>query len=195
MTSTKHLKIETGKTNDVLRTVSLPIKNLTTKTPRLDLSLNDFVKEMKLNLATEKGLGIAAPQVGENLRIALVRIDNSTPKEILFVMVNPEITWKSWDGEVKVMTGKKLDVIAVPDGAAVDEEGCLSLPGFYANVMRANEISVKFFDGRSLLKGKSKTSLAKDLPLIILDLKGMNARVVQHEVDHLDGILICDKVQ
>ena len=62
-----------------------------------------------------------------------------------------------------------------------DEEGCFSRPGMYGQVLRAHEIEMEYRDNRYLMKKMS--------------LSGFNARVVQHEIDHLDGILFTDKVQ
>ena len=204
------LKIQTGADNEILRTKSSEIKNAKAKTPRLGLSLNELARGMKKILNEQKGLGLAAPQVGENVRMILVRMNSGSDHEMIFVMVNPEIVESSWSGsgsgaagslatgvavgkvkksaEMRVGSseieniGKTIEGIVVPEGAEVAEEGCLSLPEYYVNVIRASEITVRFLDAGS---GK--------LAPMILELSGLNARVVQHEVDHLNGILICDK--
>jgi peptide deformylase len=213
------LKIQTGADNEILRTKSSEIKNTKAKTPRLGLSLNELARGMKKILNEQKGLGLAAPQVGENVRMILVRMNSGSDHEMIFVMVNPEIVESSWSGsgsgaagslatgvavgkvkksaEMRVGSseieniGKTIEGIVVPEGARealasadadVAEEGCLSLPEYYVNVIRASEITVRFLDAGS---GK--------LAPMILELSGLNARVVQHEVDHLNGILICDK--
>ncbi len=72
-------------------------------------------------------------------------------------------------------------ILSFSDEINVSEEGCLSLPGIYKPVKRSNHIRVKFMD----LKGNQQ----------ILELDDMNARVVQHEIDHLDGILFVDRVE
>jgi len=189
----KKTKIEVGKENEILRTKSVDVVNLDAKTPNLSFSLSSFVQEMKRQLETEKGLGLAAPQVGENLKICLCRINHKEANEMLFVMINPKITWKSWDGEMKIPFGMNAEDVIVPKGANVDEEGCLSLPGYYTNIARANEISVDFFDGRGLLKKGAKGKVS-NLDRITLNLEDWNARVVQHETDHLNGVLMCDRV-
>lgn len=73
------------------------------------------------------------------------------------------------------------EIVSFSDEGNVNEEGCLSLPGIYKPVKRSNHIRVKFLD----LKGNKQ----------ILELDDMNARVVQHETDHLDGILFIDRVE
>jgi len=131
--------------------------------------------------------------VGENLRTILVRIGADSDKEVLFIMVNPEILEMSAsDHDLNSVTTEMVDAKELPFGSEVGEEGCLSLPGSYVNVARASDIVVKFRDGSSLIKGRGGKRV-EDLSEMVLELKGLNARVVQHEVDHLNGVLICDK--
>lgn len=73
------------------------------------------------------------------------------------------------------------ELIESSDKTADGEEGCLSLPGKFGIVRRATEITVRYLDRR----GKANT----------LNLEGLNARIIQHEIDHLDGVLIADKMQ
>lgn len=142
------LNIETGQENEILRKKSAEVK-------KIDKSLLKFIKEMEKAMKKEKGVGLAAPQVGENIRVILVLLDN----KILVPMINPEITGHCDDMEF-------------------GEEGCLSLPGQWGQVKRYKEITVRYLD----TKGEGRT----------LKLEGFNARVVQHEVDHLEGILFTD---
>lgn len=145
------LKIQTGTDNPVLRAVSKPVPAITKKTLKL-------VKDMEAAMAVEKGVGIAAPQVGENVRIFLALLDGKR----LVAMVNPEF-------------------LSHNEILASAEEGCLSLPGEWGQVERFTEVTIRFLDA----KGRENT----------LKLKGFNARVVQHEMDHLDGILFTDHVK
>lgn len=145
------LQIQTGSENPTLRAVSKPVKDITKKTLKL-------IKDMEAAMKIENGVGIAAPQVGENVRIFLALIDQKKAT----TMINPEITWHS-------------------DEMVLGEEGCLSLPGQWGQVERYTELKVKFLD----IKGKPNT----------LKLKNFNARVVQHEMDHLNGILFIDHVK
>ena len=142
------LKIETGTDNKILRTKSKPVQEITKKTAK-------FIKEMEKAMLKERGVGLAAPQVGENIRIILVSINE---KKII-PMINPEI-------------------ISYSDEKVLGEEGCLSLPHKWGEVKRAKEITVTFLTpkgGRMALK-----------------LKNFNARIVQHEIDHLEGVLFTD---
>lgn len=149
------MEIFTGEDNPVLRAKSVSVE-------KFDGGLKKFVKSMKEKMVETKGLGIAAPQVGENLRICVVLLNYDTPNEVVVPMVNPEILGH----------GEEITVA---------EEGCLSLPGCYANVERWERVMVEYCD----LKGEKR----------VLSLEGLNARVVQHEIDHLDGVLFVDRVE
>lgn len=210
------LKIQTGADNAILREKSVEVVDVGGsgsaggKLPATGLKFDELVKLMKKVLIEEKGLGLAAPQAGENVRVVLCRMDAGSDQEVLFVMVNPEIVKMSASAAELATVNKKLrvekiganDEIELPFGVEVDEEGCLSLPGQYIQVARAGAIVVRFKDGRGFLKGGAfgsrggrggRGAKATDLLAVELELHGMNARVVQHEVDHLNGVLICDK--
>lgn len=142
------LTIETGPENAILRKKSEQVGHIDKKTFKL-------IKEMKETMKAEKGVGLAAPQVGISARIILATLDSKN----IVPMVNPQITRHS-------------------EAAEFGEEGCLSLPGQWGQVKRYSEITVEYTDGKNIRK--------------ILKLNGFNARVVQHEIDHLDGILFTD---
>jgi len=109
-------------------------------------------------------VGIAAPQVGRLVRVAIVDVSGYArakgPNHGHLVLVNPEIT--AWDG------------------LAVGREGCLSVPDFTGDVVRAERIHVVARDADGELRE--------------YDLEGFEARAVQHEIDHLDGILFLDRL-
>ena len=150
----KKLKIVTGEDTEILRTVCAEV-------PRFDAELKSFVEAMRKAMIKARGLGIAAPQVGENRRVFITTLDYKKKTQMMIAMVNPEITWFSEEMEI-------------------DEEGCLSLPGIYAKVERARAVKVEFFN----LDGGRQ----------VMELEGLNARVVQHELDHLNGVLFIDKL-
>ena len=151
----KKLKIITGEENPILRAVSTEVKTFNSE-------LKSFAKQMKESMIKAKGLGIAAPQVGKNIRIFIVTLNYGSENEMMIYMVNPKILSKSTETEVA-------------------EEGCLSLPGVYGNVERSRIVSVEFYN----LDGARQE----------MELEGLNARVVQHENDHIDGILFIDKLK
>jgi len=123
----------------------------------IDQSLIDLSKDMVETMYAAPGVGLAAPQVGELRRLIVL---DCGPKETprLIVAVNPEIILR--------------------DGESYEEEGCLSVPGYYAQVARSARIKVRFLD----LEGKEVT----------LECAGLLAICFQHEIDHLEGQLFID---
>lgn len=124
-------------------------------------------KEMlKWLKAKQNGAGLAAPQIGLNKRMIVVNL------------------YEEEDGELHIhKTLLMINPVITwkSEKITLDEEGCFSCPEQYGNVLRNEEIKMEFRDERFLLKK--------------LNLNGFNARVVQHEIDHLDGVLFIDKVQ
>lgn len=102
-----------------------------------------------------RGIGLAAPQIGVSERLIVIAPDNRP-----IIMYNPRV--------VKA------------EGSQIGEEGCLSIPGLYGDVERAEWVEVEALDR----KGREST----------WELEGLAARVVQHEIDHLEGILFTEKV-
>lgn len=117
---------------------------------------DELIKSMLHALRLANGIGLAAPQMGSLERIIIVAPAGTKP----LVLVNPVITEKH--------------------GEQIGQEGCLSIPGLYGDVLRAESVEVQAFDR----KGKP----------VSYEMAGLPARVVQHEVDHLDGVLFIDKV-
>jgi len=129
---------------------------------RIDDTLRAVVSRMFDLMYESKGIGLAANQVGLPLRLFVVNVSGDPEKkdeEVVFI--NPVIRNRS--------------------GSAVGEEGCLSLPGLYADVSRPETIVVEAFD----LDGQPFRVKIDDLP----------ARVIQHENDHLDGVLFIDRIE
>lgn len=126
--------------------------------------LRDFVEDLLDTCAAGPGaVGIAAPQVGLLKRVCIVdatRARRPVPNHGRLVLVNPEII--AWDG------------------FAVGREGCLSVPDYTGNVIRAEKIRLKAFD----LDGQP----------LEFEMEGFEARIAQHELDHLDGILFLDRL-
>lgn len=141
------LPILTGANNPILR-------KKTQKVGKVTKELQKLIKDMQETTVHADGLGLAAPQIGQSLRVCVAQINNR-----LTPLVDPEITWRS----------KQTDVV---------EEGCLSLPGIWGDVTRPIAITLRYTDARGEKQERK--------------LEGLDARVVQHEVDHLDGILIVD---
>jgi peptide deformylase len=139
-----------------LKTISSPVT-------QFNQQLKNFVADLESTRQNAPGgVGIAAAQVGYFQRIII--IDVSSKKKIkqhgYLVLINPEIT--QWDG------------------LEVGREGCMSVPDYTGNVVRATSIHLQAYD----LEGKLQE----------YDMQGYEARVVQHEIDHLDGILFIDRL-
>jgi peptide deformylase len=120
-----------------------------------DAKIQHLILGMAKTMETEKGIGLAAPQVGSDFRICLARVDNT-----LYALVNPEI--KSYSRTREIF-----------------EEGCLSFPGKFFPVERPIRVKIRARD----INGKR----------IKIKADGLLARVLQHEIDHLDGVLIIDR--
>jgi peptide deformylase len=143
--------------------VCYPSEILSRSTPRVekfDPSLRDLARRMFEIMYQANGVGLAGPQAGLPLRMCVMNCDPDHKPEAELVMINPEILELS--------------------GREVGEEGCLSFPGIFIEVSRAQRVKVRFQD----LDGQVHTIEAEGLP----------ARAVQHEVDHLNGSLLIHKM-
>lgn len=139
--------------NETLRQPSKEVHKVSQK-------VKNLVQDLIDTMYSQNGVGLAAPQIGENVRVFV--IDVSTGDEPLnpIVFINPKIIKKS--------------------GACISHEGCLSFPEAFTDVKRYANVMVKALDR----KGRSFVIEAKDGTLL--------ARAIQHENDHLDGILFVD---
>lgn len=136
---------------------------------QFDEPLREFVSELEAFMRTQPGgIGIAAPQVGRNLRLCIVDLTGMTrgkkkkpvPNQGRMVLINPEIT--EWDG------------------FELGREGCMSVPDYTGNVIRATQIRFSAQDEW----GETRE----------FESEGFEARAIQHEVDHLDGLLFLDRL-
>jgi peptide deformylase len=126
---------------------------------RFDEDLKAFADEMVVTMRQEDGVGLAATQVGKTIRLAVVDVTGGEGEA--YVLINPFITWSS-------------------DDKAVEEEGCLSLPGIPRyKISRPARVTVRAYD----CAGKEFTIEKAD---------GLLARAMQHEIDHLNGIMYVD---
>jgi peptide deformylase len=135
----------------ILRQRAEPVREIT---PELRLTLQDMIDTMY----AEVGIGLAAPQIGIPLRMLVVDEEKGRGPRAL---INPEIVDQ--------------------DGLVRAEEGCLSIPGIFADVVRAEWVQV--------------TATSEDGDGVQLEARGLPARVIQHELDHLDGILFIDRLE
>jgi peptide deformylase len=127
----------------------------------MDAVLKKLIRDMRETMDIEDGIGIAAPQVGVNIRMALAKLNPGTNHENIIVMINPEIIKHAEEKEEH-------------------EEGCLSLRKKWGKVPRWTSLTVKYHNQK--------------MESVALGLDGLNARIIQHEIDHLDGKLFIDRV-
>lgn len=135
---------------------------------RIDKKTLEIINDLKDTLLFQenpKGVGISAPQIGRLVRICLVY---SRKSKKLLTLVNPEIIWKS-----------KRIVDHIPESKN-PYEGCLSVPGYWGLVKRHKEIKIRY--------------LTPENQAVVRKFSGFTGVVVQHEIDHLDGILFIDRI-
>ena len=133
-----------------------------------DKKLLNLVKDLKDTLAAQenpRGVGISAPQIGKLYQVCLV-FSRKSKKFLTFI--NPEIIWNS-----------KRMVKSVPESKN-PYEGCLSVPGYWGQVKRHKEVKVRY--------------LTENGQAVIRKFSGFTSVVIQHEIDHLEGILFIDKI-
>ena len=127
---------------------------------KISKKIQTLVHDLLDTMYAKNGVGLAAPQIGENLRVFVIDVSTGNQPLHPIVFINPKIIKKS--------------------GACSSYEGCLSFPDAYTDVKRYANVMVKAMD----IHGKPFTIEAKDGSLL--------ARAIQHEFDHLDGILFID---
>ena len=139
--------------NDLLRQKAAPVANIKDDPAKWD----EIVQEMLVLLKKGKGVGFAGPQAGLMQRIFVTSVEGDVPR----VFINPSI-------------------IGTSQETASYEEGCLSIPGVWASVIRPRAVKVQAWNE----KGRPFT----------LETEGLLARVILHEYDHLEGILFIDRL-
>jgi len=139
---------------DALHQPAAPVGDIT---PEIQLLIDDMIKTMY----AAPGVGLAAPQVGVGLRIFVCDISVGRNPSDLMTFINPEFVER--------------------DGMQLEEEGCLSVPGFNATVARP---------ARAILKGLDREGQPQTV-----EATGLLARCFQHEMDHLDGTVFVDRLR
>ena len=161
--------------NPVLTIPSKPV----TKIDKKALQIIDLMKKALLSARNPKGVGLAAPQIGINLRIFITRPGEDSPIE---VFINPEITWHSTRiSEIKRTGGTQSIQKDLPGRqAGKNLEGCLSIPNIWGDLKRPQKVKLKYM----CLSGE----------VMEKEFEGFMATIVQHETDHLNGILYTQRV-
>ncbi len=129
--------------------------------PSLTADIDTLIEDMRETMHAAAGVGLAAPQVGESVRVCLVDVSGGRRHDQLLVLINPEVIARG--------------------GLQLEEEGCLSVPGIEATVPRPLTLSVRATD--------------RDGDVREIHAEGLLARAIQHEIDHLDGILFLDRLR
>ena len=136
---------------ETLREVSSPV-------PCINEDVRRLIDEMFITLKKSNGIGLAAPQIGRNIRLFIVQLEENGG----MVFINPEI-------------------IRTSDEQCSMEEGCLSIPKVYEKVIRPKDVTLQYMD----INGRKQ----------LIQATGLLARVIQHEYDHLNGVLFVDRLE
>jgi peptide deformylase len=140
--------------DDTLHQPAEPVGQIT---PEIEQIIDDMIETMY----AAPGIGLAAPQIGVPSRVFVVDTSVGRDPSALMVLINP--------------------VFVEREGTQLEEEGCLSVPGFNATVVRPTRVVVKALDRTGLEFQREGT--------------GLLARALQHEMDHLDGTLFVDRLR
>ena len=126
---------------------------------KIDVSIQRLIDDMIDTLRASRGVGLAAPQIGRSLRISVIEIPDT---EDILTLINPQIVKRS--------------------GERIVEEGCLSIPGYVAEITRSQSVTVKALNRHGR-------------PLRVRAKEDMLAHALEHEMDHLNGILYIDYLE
>jgi peptide deformylase len=128
---------------------------------KVDDRIRRLLSDMVETMHAAPGIGLAAPQIGQPLRMLVVDVAQQGEEAKPMKIINPEIVWAS-------------------DEIQPWEEGCLSLPDHYAEVERPKEVKVRYLDEQNEIRE--------------VHAKGLLAVCIQHEMDHLEGVLFVDHI-
>jgi peptide deformylase len=145
----------------ILRYGDRPLHDVASDVSTFDDGLQRLIDDMIETMYAAPGVGLAATQIGLPHRLFVVDISLGRDPKGLIVMVNPQIVLR--------------------DGMQLEEEGCLSVPGFNATVVRPSHVTVKGLDRH----GQEQT----------IEGTALLARAFQHEIDHLDGLVFVDRLR
>ncbi|MBH47974.1 MAG: peptide deformylase [Halobacteriovorax sp.] len=150
------------------------LKQIAKPVTTFDQNLQQLVKDMLFTMYHAPGIGLAAPQVGSSLRLFVMDVDFDREKTL---NAEGNTEWKYTNFNPRVFINP---VFKQKDGELVYEEGCLSVPGIYENVKRAEHVIVEYQD----VHGAKHT----------IEAEGTLAVCLQHENDHLDGIVFLERL-
>lgn len=152
----------------ILKSTDPDLRRVSVPVKKIDKKIIALITDLKDTLKVQKdpeGVGLAAPQIGKPVRIFVFEFEDWKR-----VIINPKV--------LEISKAKSV-VPAKGDGKEI-LEGCLSLPNYYGPLARSNKIKIEYMDEF----GATKTE----------EFKGFIAQIVQHEIDHLEGILFVDRI-
>lgn len=135
------------------------LKLTCTPVTHVDDEVRKLMSDMLATMHSAPGIGLAAPQVGVRYRVLVVDVARGEEAPQPYRMANPQIVWRS-------------------DTVVLREEGCLSFPDHYAEIVRPDIVRVQYLDHENEMRE--------------IEASGLLARCVQHEIDHLDGVTFVD---
>lgn len=155
----------------ILRSGDPKLREISKPVIKIDSKITELIRDLKETLAVQKdpeGVGLAAPQIGKNLRIFVANY-----KELNKVVINPEIL-ETKVGQIKTKQTKKVKT------KQEILEGCLSLPNYYGPLKRVSSVKIKYLneEGRQTIE----------------EFKDFYAQIILHEIDHLNGVLFLDRL-
>jgi peptide deformylase len=145
----------------ILRYGEQPLHQPAAAVTDFDDPLQRLIDDLIETMYAAPGIGLAAPQVGVPLRVFVADLSVGQDRDGLIVMVNPTFEER--------------------EGMQLEDEGCLSVPGFNATVVRPARVVLRGFDRHA----QEQT----------IEAKGLLARAFQHEMDHLDGVVFVDRLR
>ena len=145
----------------ILKYGAEPLHGRAAEVPQLTDGIQTLIDDMIETMYAAPGVGLAAPQVGEPLRIFVVDVSVGRDAAQLITLINPEFVER--------------------EGMQLEEEGCLSVPGFNATVARAARVVLQSLDRAGARR--------------VVEGTGLLARAFHHEMDHLDGTLFLDRLR
>lgn len=163
-----------GEELDILKYPNPILKKKGSVVEIFDSELRIFIKNLLYTMYISKGIGLASPQVGKSFRIFVLDIDYKKEK-----VTGPDgrekTNFKDFNPQVFINP-----VFIKKEGEVLCEEGCLSLPGIFEEVKRAKNVQVEYFD----MFGNKQ----------VCDAEGLYSVCIQHENDHLDGIVFLERL-
>lgn len=151
--------------NPSLRIKAVPIG-------KIDDSVKQLAKDMLDTMYRANGLGLASEQIGRSEAICVIDIPASVDID--------EVTRSRQNPDIKMPIIMLNPIVTLKEGEQTGQEGCLSFPEIFVTIKRAAQVEVKFKN----LAGKNE----------VLNANGLLARTIQHETDHLNGILLVDRM-